>query len=235
MYFGIFDPTFIVLIPAILFTIFAQAKVKSAYGKYSKIPVKSGITGKQAARMILDNNGMKHVPILQIAGELTDNYNPKEDKMQLSAGTATESSIAAVAIAAHESGHAIQDGTNYSFLNFRIAMVPIVNFVSGASWPLILVGLMIIYAGSHTAGNLIFDIGIIMFVLVVLFHTVTLPVEFNASKRAVNQLVELNIIDESEIKGARAVLSAAALTYVAALATSILNLVRILLIRGRNN
>lgn len=234
MYFGIFDPTIILLIPAILFTMFAQAKVKNAYAKYSLIPTKRGISGRQAARIILDNNGMSHVPIEEISGQLTDNYNPKEDTMSLSQGIYAGTSIASVAVAAHESGHAIQDGTEYGFLKFRIAMVPVVNLVSGASWPLILIGLAIIWAGNLTTGNLLFNIGIVMFTVVVLFHTVTLPVELNASKRAIEQLVDLNIIDADEVDGAKKVLSAAAMTYVAALATSVLNLVRILMIRGRD-
>ncbi|MDO4177029.1 MAG: zinc metallopeptidase [Bacillota bacterium] len=233
MYYG-FDPTIIILIPAIIFTIYAQGKVKSAYSTYSRIPVRSGITGEQTARMILNSNGMGHVPIADVAGELTDHYDPQKDLMRLSTGIRNGNSIAAVAIAAHESGHAIQDGSNYGFLKFRIAMVPVVNLVSGASWPLIIIGILMIAAGQ-AFGNIIFDIGVIMFLVVVLFHTITLPVEFNASKRALAQLTELGIVDETEIKGARKVLSAAAMTYVAALAVSILNLVRILAIRGSSN
>ena len=233
MYYGI-DPTFIILIPAIIFTIYAQSKVKSAYSRYSRIPVNSGITGQQAARMILDKNGMGHVPIQVIPGELTDNYDPTKDVMHLSNGICNGNSIASVAVAAHESGHAMQDGSNYGFLKFRIAMVPVVNLVSGASWPFIFIGLALAVAG-HALGNLLFDLGIIMFTVVVLFHTVTLPVEFNASRRAIQELVALGIVDEAEVKGAKKVLSAAAMTYVAALATSVLNLVRLLLLRGSND
>ncbi|MCQ2546712.1 MAG: zinc metallopeptidase [Clostridia bacterium] len=233
MYYG-FDPTIIILIPAIIFTVYAQGKVKSAYNTYARIPVKSGITGEQTARMILNNNGMGHVPIADVAGQLTDYYDPQKDLMRLSNGIRNSNSIAAVAVAAHESGHAIQDGTNYGFLKFRIAMVPAVNLVSGASWPLIIIGILMIAAGQ-AMGKFVFDIGVIMFLVVVLFHTVTLPVEFNASKRALAQLTELGIVDETEVRGAKKVLSAAAMTYVAALAVSILNLVRILAIRGSNN
>lgn len=234
MYFGMNDPTFILLIPAILFTIFAQSKVKSAYGRYAQIPNRNGITGMQAARMILDKNGMQDVPIEIIPGELTDNYDPTKDVMHLSEGTAYSNSVAAVSIAAHESGHAIQDERNYGFLKFRVAMVPAVNLTSGASWPLMVLGIILIAAGNASTGNLIFNIGVIMFVVVVLFHTVTLPVELNASRRAMLQLSELGIIYDDEAAGARKVLSAAAMTYVAALATSIVNLIRILLIRGHN-
>ena len=234
MYFGMFDPTFIILIPAIIFTLYAQTKVKGAYKKYLRIPAVRGITGRQAARMILDRNGLQHVSIEMVAGTLTDHYDPSKDIMRLSDQVYNGTSIASVSIAAHESGHAIQDGTSYGFLRFRNAIAPAVNFVSAASWPLILIGLIIIWQGNAATGNLIFDLGIIFFAAVVLFHTVTLPVEFNANKRAIRQLVELNIIDEAESRGARKVLSAAAMNYVAALAVAVANLVRILMIRGRD-
>lgn len=234
MYFGYFDPTIIVLIPAIIFTIYAQGKVKSAYGKYLNVPTRRGITGYQAARMILDNNGMRHVPIELTSGTLSDHYDPKNDVMRLSNDVYNGTSIASVSIAAHESGHAIQDGTSYGFLKFRSAIAPAVSVVSTASWPLILIGLIIIGTGNLTTGNMIFNLGILFFCAVVLFHTVTLPVELNASRRAVAQLVDLGIIDASEKRGAKKVLSAAAMTYVAALAAAIANLIRILLIRGRD-
>lgn len=234
MYFGYFDPTIIVLIPAIIFTMYAQGKVKSAYSKYLRVPGKKGITGYQAARMILDNNGMRHVPIELTAGTLSDHYDPKNDVMRLSNDVYNGTSIASVSIAAHESGHALQDGTSYGFLKFRSAIAPVVSLVSTASWPLILIGLVIIWTGNLTTGNMIFNLGILFFCAVVLFHTVTLPVELNASRRAVAQLVDLGIIDASEKRGAKKVLSAAAMTYVAALAAAIANLIRILLIRGRD-
>lgn len=234
MYFGYFDPTIIVMIPAIIFTMYAQGKVKSAYSKYQRVPGRKGITGYQAARMILDNNGMRHVPIELTAGTLSDHYDPKNDVMRLSNDVYNGTSIASVSIAAHESGHALQDGTSYGFLKFRSAIAPAVNLVSMASWPLILIGLVIIGIGNLTTGNMIFNLGILFFCAVVLFHTVTLPVELNASKRAVRQLVDLGIIDASEKRGAKKVLSAAAMTYVAALAVAIANLIRILLIRGRD-
>lgn len=234
MYFSMFDPTVIVLVPAIIFALYAQGKVKSAYRKYSGIANRRGITGRQAARIILDSNGLNHVPIEMVAGTLTDHYDPSRDVMRLSAQVYNGTSIAAVSVAAHESGHAIQDGTAYGFLKFRNAIAPVVNLVSAASWPLLIIGLIIIWQGNRTTGNFVFDLGIIFFTVVVLFHTVTLPVEFNASRRAIRQLVDLNLIEEYESKGARKVLSAAAMTYVAALATSIANLVRILMIRGRD-
>ncbi|MDD6311525.1 MAG: zinc metallopeptidase [Firmicutes bacterium] len=232
MYYGI-DPTIIVLIPAIIFTIFAQAKVKSAYAKYSQIPCSSKMTGAQAARMILDKNNMSHVPIEVISGTLSDNYDPTKDVMHLSNGIAYSNSIAAVSVAAHESGHAIQDGKNFAFLKFRIAMVPIVNLASAASWPIIIIGIIMAGAGS-VFGNTVLDIGILLFVIVVLFHAVTLPVELDASRRALQQMNALGIITAADESGAKKMLSAAAMTYVAALASSIASLIRILLIRGRD-
>ena len=235
MFYG-YDPTFILLIPAIIFTMIAQGKVKSAYAKYSQIPTRRGITGGEAARRILDSNGMIHVPIEVIQGQLTDNYDPTRDVMHLSREVYSGTSIASVSIAAHESGHAIQDAREYSFLKFRVSMVPVVNLVSGASWPLIIIGILLVAMGGvQTAGigNMLLNLGIVAFCIVVLFHTVTLPVEFNASSRAIKQLESLGIIDGDEISGAKKVLSAAAMTYVAALAVSVMNLIRILLIRGR--
>ncbi|MFR4798276.1 MAG: zinc metallopeptidase [Lentihominibacter sp.] len=220
--------------PAIIFALYAQAKVKNAYRKYSGIENRRRITGRQAARMILDSNGLQHVSIEMVAGTLTDHYDPSKDIMRLSSQVYNGTSIASVSIAAHESGHAIQDGTSYGFLKFRNAIAPVVSLVSTVSWPLMLIGLLIIWQGNRATGNFIFDLGIIFFAAVVLFHTVTLPVELNASKRAIKQLVDLNIVDDQEARGSKKVLSAAAMTYVAALATSIANLIRILMIRGRD-
>ena len=154
--------------------------------------------------------------------------------MSLSNDVYNGTSIAAVSIAAHESGHAIQDSKAYGLLRFRNAMVPVTNFASTASWIMILAGFAVTAFGRMSAGNLVFDIGILLFAVVVLFHLVTLPVELDASRRAVQQLTSLGIIDQTEIKGARKVLSAAALTYVAALATAVLQLIRLLMIRGRD-
>ncbi len=234
MYFGMFDSTIVILIPAILLTMYAQSKVKSAYRRYLRVPARKGITGRQAARMILDSNGLYHVPVEMVAGYLTDHYDPRRDVMRLSNEVYNGTSIASLSIAAHESGHAIQDGTAYAFLRFRNTIAPVVNLVSGMSWPLLMIGLVIIWQGNAVTGNMIFDLGILFFAAVVLFHLVTLPVELNASRRAIRQLVDLQIIDDMEVRGARKVLSAAALTYVAALATSIANLIRILAIRERN-
>ncbi len=234
MYFGMFDPTIIVLIPAVVFTLYAQMKVKGAYNRYSRIGSRRRITGSQAARRILDANGLNHVPVGITPGVLSDHYNPADDTMSLSNDVYNGTSIAAVSIAAHESGHAIQDSKAYGLLRFRNAMVPVTNFASTASWIMILAGFAVTAFGRMSAGNLVFDIGILLFAVVVLFHLVTLPVELDASRRAVQQLTSLGIIDQTEIKGARKVLSAAALTYVAALATAVLQLIRLLMIRGRD-
>ena len=233
MFYG-FDPTFIILIPAIIFTVYAQRKVQSTYATYSRVPTRRNITGGQVARMILDRNGMEHVPIEVVQGNLTDNYDPTKDVMHLSEGTYNSSSVASVAVAAHESGHAMQDGTNYAFLKLRIAMVPAVNIVSAISMPVIMVGIILVCMGQ-AIGSSIFNIGVIMFVVVVLFHTVTLPVEFDASKRAMQQLTELNIVEGNEVRGAEKVLKAAGMTYVAALSVSLVMLIRIFLIRGNRS
>lgn len=232
--FGMFDPTAILLIPAIILTIYAQGKVNHAYNRFSQIRNRGNTTGAQAARRVLDANGLYDVRIEMTRGRLTDHYDPRHRVLRLSSQVYNDASIAAVSIAAHESGHAIQHGTGYAFLTFRNAIVPLVNLVSGLSWPLLIVGLILSAAGSATTGNLIFDIGVLFFAAVVLFHLVTLPVELNASRRAVKQLQMLGIVGSDEVAGTKKVLSAAAMTYVAALATAVLNLVRLLLIRERD-
>ena len=234
MYGYYYDPTYILLIPAIILTLFAQARVKSAYKKYSGIMNLRGITGMQAARRILDANGLQHVRIEMIPGTLSDHYDPRGCVMRLSADVYNESTIAAVSIAAHESGHAIQHATGYGLLKFRNAIVPVVNFASKLSWPLLIIGIIIAGAGSLSTGYLIFDIGILFFAGVVVFHLVTLPVELNASRRAIIQMQELGIVGMDEVRGSKKVLSAAAMTYLAALATAVLNLIRLLAIRGRD-
>lgn len=234
MYGYYYDPTYILLIPAIIFTLFAQAKVKSAYRKYSGVRNMRGITGMQAARKILDANGLQDVRIEMIPGTLSDHYDPRDRVMRLSAGVYNDTSVAAVSIAAHESGHAVQHATGYGLLKFRNTIVPVVNIASKLSWPLLIIGLLIASAGSMTTGYLIFDIGVLFFAGVVLFHLVTLPVELDASKRAIVQMQQLGIIGEEEVRGSRKVLSAAAMTYLAALATAVLNLIRLLILRERD-
>lgn len=233
-FYSMFDPTIIILLPAIVFTIYAQSKVNRAYNKFSAIQNQRRMTGAEAARKVLDFNGLQAVRIEMTPGRLTDHYDPRSRVMRLSPDIYNGTTIASVSIAAHESGHAIQHGVGYSFLTFRNGMAPIVNIASTLSWPLLLIGLVIGGTGNAVTGNLIFNIGIIFFAAVVLFHLVTLPVELNASSRAIEQLTSLGIVNTQEVAGSKKVLSAAAMTYVAALATAILNLVRILLIRGRD-
>ena len=234
MYFGVFDPTFIILIPAMIFAFYAQSKVSSAYNNYAKVMNRHGITGAQAARTILDANGLSNIPIEITAGKLSDHYDPKKQVMRLSQRVYNDPSIASVAIAAHESGHAIQHSENYGPLKVRNLIAMPVSLVSWMSWPLLIVGIIIIQMGYYSQGNLIFNIGIFAFVGVVAFHAITLPVEFNASKRAIHLLVDQGIIYPEEAGGAKKVLSAAAMTYLAALAVALANLIRLLVIRGRN-
>ncbi len=229
-----FDSTIILLIPAILFAVYAQSRVSAAYRKYADIRNRRGITGAQAARMILDNNGLRDVKIEMVSGTLSDHYDPRTRVMRLSPRVFNEPSIASVSIAAHESGHAIQHAEFYLPLKLRNTIVPVVNFASMLSWPLMLIGVVMARGGNSVRGNFIMDIGILFFASVVLFHAVTLPVEFNASNRAVKQMENLGIVYQEEKSSAKKVLSAAAMTYVAALATAVANLLRLLVLRERN-
>ncbi len=235
MYFGIFDPTIIILIPAMLFTFYAQSKVQSAYRKYSAVRNKKGMTGAEAARKILDANGLKNVPIEITQRELSDHYDPRSRVMRLSPKVFNEPSIASISIAAHESGHAIQHAVGYKALQLRSGLAPLASITSGLAWPILMIGLFIIYAGNITQGNLVFNIGILLFSIAVLFQAITLPVEFNASNRAIVQMEQLGIIRSEEQSAAKSVLSAAAMTYIAALAASIANLIRLILISRRND
>lgn len=232
-----YDPTYIILIPAILFTLFAQAKVKGAFGRYSRVRNQKNITGAEAARRVLDYNGLTHVRIQQIRGSMTDNYNPVNQVLSLSETVYGVNSVAAAAVACHEAGHAIQHARGYAPLKMRNAILPVVSFASNLSWPMIIIGIFLLAAGNPSTygiGNNIFNIGIIAFMAVILFHLITLPVEINASRRAIQQMEELSLVAEDDIPGSKRVLSAAALTYVAALAMAIANLLRILAIRNRD-
>ncbi|MEG1930529.1 MAG: zinc metallopeptidase [Anaerovorax sp.] len=235
MIFGMFDPTVIILIPAMIFTMYAQNKVHSAYRKYASVGNQRGMTGAMAARKILDSNGLSNVAIEITQRELSDHYDPRTKVMRLSPKVYYDPSIASVSIAAHEAGHAIQHAVGYSPLKIRGVLAPIATVTSNLAWPILIVGLLIIGAGNLTSGNLVFNIGIGLFTIAVLFQGITLPVEFNASKRAILQMETLGIIVTAERSSAKKVLSAAAMTYVAALAAAVANLVRILMIRGRND
>lgn len=218
----------ILVVPALLFAAWAQAQVSGAYNRYSRVRVSRGMTGAMAARRILDDNGLTGVRVERVAGKLSDHYDPGERVVRLSAGVYDSDSVASLGVAAHECGHAVQHATHYAPLTFRNAIIPITNFGSKLSIPLIIVGLFL-------SGTLV-DIGLLLFSLVAVFQLVTLPVEFNASSRALATLENGNFLDRRELEGARKVLRAAALTYVAALLMSLLQLLRYLLIfAGRSN
>lgn len=206
----------------IIIPIYAQIKVKSAYKKYSQIPSSSGMTGAEVARRILDQNGLYDVRIEETPGMLSDHYDPRSKVVRLSTNNYYGNSIAGAAVAAHEVGHAIQDQQNYAFLRFRHALVPVANIGSNFSWILIIAGMI------FTIPSLMLY-GIIFMAAAVLFQLVTLPVEFNASSRAMNEIVSAGVIRNDEERETKKVLSAAALTYVAAAAVAVLELVRLIL------
>ena len=229
------DWSWFILIPAIILTFWAQSKVQSTFRKYSQIRCSRGLTGGEAARKMLSANGLDEVQIFGIQGTLTDHFDPRNNSVSLSEPVLGEKSISAIAVACHECGHAIQHAEGYALLKFRDNLVPVVNLTSRFSWPLAIIGLLLMTSYSYEMGNMIFNIGVILFGLVVLFHLVTLPVEINASNRALKQMIELGIVDTDEQAGAKKVLGAAAMTYVAALATALANMLRLLAIRGRRN
>ncbi|WP_432792053.1 zinc metallopeptidase [Peptacetobacter hiranonis] len=224
-----YDPTMMILIPAILFTMYAQFKVSSTTNRFFRIKSRSGYNGQQTAERILAANGIRDVRIVPIRGTLTDHYDPRRKVLRLSEEVYYGTSITSVAVAAHECGHALQHAYGYAPLTIRGAIVPVVNFASSLSWILIFVGLF--FSGNNT----MLQLGILMFSATVIFQLVTLPVEFNASSRALVQLQDLGIVDSGEAKESRKVLSAAAMTYVAAALTAILQLARLLLIANNRD
>lgn len=217
----------ILLFAAIGLTIYAQIKVKSTFKKYSESRGRFSYTGSHVARYILDKNGLHNVRVEHVYGDLSDHYDPRAKVVRLSDSVYSSTSLAAVAVAAHEVGHAIQDANDYSFLKFRHALVPLVNFTSKFTWILILAGLFF----NMTE---MLDLGIIFFSVAVLFQVITLPVEFNASKRALSELRTYELVADNEIMGSKKVLSAAALTYVAAMIYSVIELLRLIAIRNNN-
>lgn len=221
-----FDPTYILVVIGAVICLIASARVKTTFHKYNKVRSMSGMTGAQAAERILHSAGIYDVQVRHISGELNDHYDPRNKTLSLSDSTYGSASVAAVGVAAHECGHAIQHQKNYAPLSIRSAIVPLANFGSFAAWPLIVIGLFI----TSSTGTLLINIGIICFSLAVLFQLVTLPVEFNASSRAVRILGETGILGEEELRGTRKVLKAAALTYVAGAAAAILQLLRLLIL-----
>ena len=221
-----FDPTMVILLPAIIFTAYAQFKVSTTTSKYFGVGSKRGLTGEQVARQILDLNGLRDVEVEMVRGHLSDHYDPRRKTVRLSQEVYYGSSITSISVAAHECGHALQHANNYVFLNFRSSLVPVVNFASNISWFLIALGFMM-------RGPFL-EIGILLFSASVLFQVITLPVEFNASHRAIEQMSDMGILVGNEASQSRKVLTAAALTYVAAALTSILQLVRLLAISNNN-
>lgn len=226
-YYGI-DFTYIVLVlPAILLGLWAQSRVQSTYARYSRVRASRNITADQVARMILDMNGLRDIPIQRIAGSLTDHYDPKSRVVRLSASVYGSPSIAAIGVAAHEVGHAVQHAVGYTPMKVRGAIVSVTNIGSTLSMPLILIGLLLNSSSLAMTGVLLFS-------LVAVFQLVTLPVEFNASRRALETLESRDILSSSELDGAKSVLTAAALTYVAALVQSLAQLLRLLILVGGN-
>lgn len=221
-----YDWTYIFIIIGVLLSLAAAAKVKSTYAKYSAQKSLSGMTGEEAARRILNDAGIYDVRVERVAGHLTDHYHPGNKTLCLSDSVFGSTSIAAISVAAHECGHAIQHDRGYSPLKFRSILAPVASFGANLSWPLILLGLLL--SGS----GILVTIGIWMFSIAVLFQIVTLPVEFNASKRALGILSDRGMLYSEELPKARKVLQAAALTYVAAAAASILQLLRLLILFG---
>jgi hypothetical protein len=224
----LYDPTFLLLIPALLFAFYAQFKVQNTFAKFSKITNSRGYTGAQVAKYILDDRRLTDVKIDSIAGELTDNYDPRDKKLHLSQSVYSGNSVASLGIAAHEVGHALQHAAGYAPLKIRNSIVPVSNFGSGLAFPLFFVG---IFLGLP----FLMDIGIILFSLAVVFTVLTLPVEFNASQRAIKILADGNYLTTKEIPMAKAVLSAAALTYVASATMAVLNLLRLIMLRNQRD
>lgn len=221
-----FDPTMIFLIPSIIFAMYAQTKVKSTFAKYLRVYSKKGYSGFQVARYILDHNGMRDVPIEIARGQLSDHYDPRKRVVRLSNEVYNGTSLASISVAAHETGHAIQHAHGYVPLSFRNAIFPIASFGSQAAWFFVIIGLVM-------SATPLVDIGILLFTAAVLFQVITLPVEFNASSRAMRLLDEGGFIVGDEYNHSKKILRAAALTYVAAMATAVSQLIRLLLIRGQ--
>ena len=225
------DWTYIVLVmPALILAMAAQGKVSSTFNKYSRVQSHIGITGAEAARRIMEQNGIYDVSIERVSGNLTDHYDPSRKVLRLSDSVYSSSSIAAIGVAALETGHAIQHARNYAPLSLRSLMVPLANIGSRLSMPLILIGLLFSFASSM--GNTLITLGIIFFGLSVVFTIITLPVEFNASRRAIACLDESRILYSDEIDGAKKVLSAAAMTYVASTVVALANLLRLIVVFG---
>lgn len=230
MLFGWFyyDWTILIVLPALIISVWAQINVSTTFNKYSQIKTKRNITGAEAARRVLDANGLTDVKIEHIGGDLTDHYDPRDNVIRLSNSVYANTSAAAVGVACHEAGHAIQHATGYSAIKLRSTIIPVTRFGSALAMPIFFVGLIM-------AADVLLLAGIALYSLVAFFQLVTLPVEFNASSRAIESIEGSRILDNDEIEASRKVLKAAALTYVAALLSSLLTLLRLLVLaNGRS-
>ncbi len=220
------DWTILLIIPGIIIAMWAQSKVNRAYQMYSKMPVRSGITGREAASRILAANGIHNVEIAPTNGRLSDNYNPRKKTLNLSEANYSGSSVASVAVAAHESGHAIQHSTGYFALNLRSLIAPVVSAASYLLWPILILGLMMGFKET-------INIAVYIFLAIFVFQLITLPVEFNASRRALAAIQSQNVLTDEEQYGAKKMLEAAALTYVAATLVALLNVLRFAMLSRR--
>ena len=227
MYYPMFyDPTYILVMIGVVICLLASAKMNSTFSKYSRVRSHSGMTGKEAAEALLHREGIYDVRVEYVAGNLTDHYDPRSKVLRLSDATYQQTSVAAIGVAAHECGHAIQHARGYAPLSIRSALVPVANFGSSIAWPLIIIGLIM---NSQTS-QLFLNLGVIAFSMAVLFQIVTLPVEFNASRRALKILGNTGMLYPDEVRETRKVLTAASLTYVAGAASAILQLLRLIMI-----
>ena len=234
MYGFYYDPTYVMVLIGVVICMLASANVNRTFQKYSRIRSHSGMTGREAAERLLHANGIYDVTVQRVAGNLTDHYDPRNKTLNLSDSTYASTSVAAIGVAAHECGHAVQHANGYAPLKIRGSLVPVANFGSTLAWPLILIGFLI----QGNASVLLINLGILLFSAAVLFQIVTLPVEFNASSRALKSLETNGILYTEEVADTRKVLRAAAMTYVASAASAILQLLRLILIsvgRRRND
>ena len=228
-----FDITYIFVIIGMLITLIASWSMKATFARFERVPSSSNMTGREVAERILRANGIYDVSVRPVSGRLTDHYDPRDKTVSLSEVIYNSTSVAAVAVAAHECGHAIQDNVGYVPLNLRSAFVPVANWGSRLSWPMIVIG---VFLGTGNMSNILIQVGILMFILAIIFQIITLPVEFDASRRAMIELKSNNILPGNEDRGAKKVLFAAAMTYVAAAASGVLQMLRLLLLfngRGR--
>ena len=232
-FFYYFDPTYLLVFIGLIISVWAQVTVQSTFNKYSRVRVSRGVTGADAARQVLSHGGVHGVSIKSIRGSMTDHYDPRDNSISLSETVGGVSTAAAIGVAAHEAGHALQHAEGYGPIKLRLAIIPVCNFASGLAMPLFLLGFLFTSWNPETNfGLLMMQAGIIAFSVAVFFQVVTLPVEFNASRRAMAALEASCAYTDEELHGARKVLRAAAMTYVAALAVSLLQILRLLILSG---